>query len=136
MKSSSRDIKSKEYFVISEYINNPLLLNDKKFDIRSYVLVTNFNPLEVWVYEKGFARVCSEDYIKLEKDLNPNNNLYKHLTNVSFQKYSDKYNNQHGGKYPLNCLFLHIEINYGFQKMIKLKQEIYALYLSSLKSVQ
>ncbi|KAJ1442916.1 tubulin tyrosine ligase-like family, member 1, partial [Ochromonadaceae sp. CCMP2298] len=38
----------KEAYVISRYIENPLLVGGKKFDLRIYVLVTNFRPLKAY----------------------------------------------------------------------------------------
>lgn len=125
---------SKESFIISRYIDNPLLIDNKKFDLRTYVLVTNFKPLKVWRYTEGFARVCFEDYTQINKG-DPNDGLYSHLTNVSFQKYSDKYNEIHGGKWPLSSFLSYIDRIYGKEKHDKLVFEMDRVYLSSLKSV-
>lgn len=45
-----------EAMVMQRYIKNPLLLNGYKFDLRIYVLVTSFNPLEAFIYKEGFGR--------------------------------------------------------------------------------
>ena len=42
-------------------IENCLTLDKKKFDIRFWVLVTNWNPLTLWSYEPYF-RLCTEDH--------------------------------------------------------------------------
>lgn len=62
MSNSSIKYKKDSSFIVSKYIDNPLLIDDKKFDLRTYILVTNYSPLKVWWYEEGFARVCFEDY--------------------------------------------------------------------------
>ena len=46
------DIKNyhSQNFLISRYIMNPLLINNKKFDMRAYILVTGMNPLKIYFY--------------------------------------------------------------------------------------
>lgn len=39
-----------EPIVLQKYLKNPLLLNGYKFDLRIYVTVTSFNPLEAFIY--------------------------------------------------------------------------------------
>lgn len=74
----------KESFIISRYLDNPFLIEGKKFDLRTYVLVTNYRPLKVWRYREGFARVCFEEYVQVRPSGDPNKELFSHLTNVSF----------------------------------------------------
>lgn len=45
-----------ETFIIQKYIDNPLLFGNKKFDMRIYVLCTDYHSLTVWLYRSGFAR--------------------------------------------------------------------------------
>jgi tubulin polyglutamylase TTLL1 len=43
-----KDTQSRETYVISKYIDNPLLIGGKKFDLRLYVLVTSYRPLKCY----------------------------------------------------------------------------------------
>jgi len=100
----------KESYVISRYIENPLLVGGKKFDLRLYVLVTSYRPLKVWFYNTGFARFCNEKYTA---DIAELDNMTIHLTNVAIQKQSDEYNDKHGGKWNTNNLRFYLEMTHG-----------------------
>ena len=47
----------KDSYVISRYVENPLLIGSKKFDLRLYVLVTSWRPLIAYKYSQGFCRL-------------------------------------------------------------------------------
>ena len=72
-----------ETYVVQRYIENPLLVGGKKFDLRIYALVTSFNPLVCYLYCSGFARFTGFRYSSSAKKLGES---YMHLTNVAIQK--------------------------------------------------
>ncbi|CAM9228642.1 unnamed protein product [Laminaria digitata] len=81
------DIKNTTYadkVVLQRYIGNPLLLDGYKFDLRLYVLVTSFNPLEAFIYKEGFARLSTHLYER--GDIG---NPFIHLTNSSVQRLNE-----------------------------------------------
>ncbi|CBZ54072.1 putative tubulin-tyrosine ligase family protein [Neospora caninum Liverpool] len=80
--NSVDDIRYTDNLVVQEYIANPLLLNGRKFDLRLYVLVTSFNPLEAFVYKQGFARIARVPFTLDPEHLN---NRFMHLTNAAIQ---------------------------------------------------
>jgi tubulin polyglutamylase TTLL1 len=96
--SAALNLANKENYVVSKYIDNPLLIGGKKFDLRLYVLVTSYKPLKVWNYNKGFGRFCNEQY---SSDIAEMDNMFVHLTNVAIQQYSEKYSDKHGGTFYL-----------------------------------
>jgi hypothetical protein len=48
--------------VVQEYVDRPFLIEGRKCDLRCYVLVTSFDPLEVFFYEDGIVRICRDLY--------------------------------------------------------------------------
>lgn len=82
------DIPLQETVVVAKYIENPLLVNDCKCDLRLYVLVTSYNPLVVYLYEEGLVRFATVKYDLKEKKLwNP----CMHLCNYSINKHHSDY---------------------------------------------
>jgi hypothetical protein len=55
--------KDKSERVIQSYIHSPLLLKNKKWDLRVYVAIVSYDPLVAFVNKEGLARFCTEDYI-------------------------------------------------------------------------
>jgi tubulin monoglycylase TTLL3/8 len=74
--------------VVQKYIENPLIIYNRKFDIRQWVLVTSLSPLVIWMWKEPYIRFGAEDYA-----LEDINNIYSHLTNNSISKHSQKYKN-------------------------------------------
>ena len=76
------DLLHSDPVVIQRYIRNPCLIDGFKWDLRLYVLVTSFNPLEAFIYEEGFARFATHPFSKEADDISNN---FIHLTNSSIQ---------------------------------------------------
>ena len=72
--------------IVQKYIENPLIILGRKFDIRQWVLVTNLNPLTIWIWEEPYLRFGAEDY-----NINDMSNLFSHLTNNSIAKHSEHF---------------------------------------------
>lgn len=70
--------------IVQRYIQNPLLLRGKKFDIRSYFLIACTTPYMVF-FRHGYVRLTCDLY-------DPNScNLSAHLTNQYMQKKNPLY---------------------------------------------
>jgi len=66
-----------------------LLINNKKHDLRLYVLITSVEPFNAYLCDEGLARFCVEDY---EVPSAENKNIRQmHLTNYSITKNSSKF---------------------------------------------
>lgn len=131
------EVPQNESLVISKYIDNPLLINGLKFDLRLYVLVTNFDPLKIYVYNEGLVRFASEPYnIETIKS-----NVYAHLTNYSINKKSENFvqnktlnERDFGNKWSLSALQTHLE-RLGID-MKAVWARIYDAIIKSLISVE
>ena len=77
-----------DYFhcVIQEYISRPLLIDKMKFDLRLYVLVLGVDPLRIFLFKDGLARLATTAYSKpTERNMT---NMRMHLTNYAINKNS------------------------------------------------
>ncbi|XP_042356250.1 tubulin polyglutamylase TTLL5 isoform X2 [Plectropomus leopardus] len=86
--SNPNQISMDENILVSRYINNPLLIDEFKFDVRLYVLVTSYDPVLIYVYEEGLARFATVKYDRTSKNIK---NTFMHLTNYSLNKKSSDY---------------------------------------------
>jgi hypothetical protein len=76
--------------IVQKYITKPLLIHRRKFDIRTYAVLTSTNGnLKGYTYEEGYIRTSCLPFSM--KDLE---NRAMHLTNDAIQKHQEDY-----GKY-------------------------------------
>ena len=75
---SFRNITKKE-FLISKYISNLDLINNKKYDLRLYVLVSGLKPLRIYLNKEFIVRIATKDFSLNIKNIK---NKYIHLTNI------------------------------------------------------
>eukprot|EP00826_Nyctotherus_ovalis_P033192 TRINITY_DN2679_c0_g1_i5.p1 TRINITY_DN2679_c0_g1~~TRINITY_DN2679_c0_g1_i5.p1 ORF type:complete len:378 (+),score=76.62 TRINITY_DN2679_c0_g1_i5:64-1197(+) len=81
-----REAEVANTFVIQKYVEEPLLIEGRKFDIRVWVLVTH--EVDCYFFKEGYLRTSSAEY---KIDMENLDNRFVHLTNNAVQKHSDKY---------------------------------------------
>lgn len=105
-------IPKKVPLVVQRYIDNPYLINDTKFDLRLYILITSINPLRLYLYDNGLVRFAS---VKYSSDLTTLCDRYMHLTNYSINRLSSQYTQNEdadacqGHKWTLKSLWTYME---------------------------
>lgn len=72
-------------WIVQKYIENQLLVANRKFDLRQWVLVTKWNPLTIWFYDECYARFSAAEFTDDDNELQ---NEYVHLVNNSISKNS------------------------------------------------
>ena len=74
---------TKRTSIIQQYIENPLLINKRKFDIRWYALITWYNEgyVKGYYYNIGYLRTSWKEFT-----LDNLENTMVHLTNDAVQK--------------------------------------------------
>ena len=73
-------------FVIQKYIEQPLLIYNRKFDVRCWALVAD--DMKLYFFKEGYIRTSSSEYTM---DQNSINKKEVHLTNNAVQKYCSDY---------------------------------------------
>ena len=84
-------------FVIQKYMERPLLINQRKFDIRIHSFIDQNNVM--YLSREGYIRTSSEAFTLNE------NSHFVHLTNNAVQKHNDNYCKfEEGNILPLSSL--------------------------------
>mmetsp|Transcript_12148 Transcript_12148/g.18348 ORF Transcript_12148/g.18348 Transcript_12148/m.18348 type:complete len:420 (-) Transcript_12148:183-1442(-) len=131
--SGGKEEKEVEAYVVQRYLQYPLVIGGKKFDLRMYALVTSFSPLKVYIYRRGFARFTNARYSSRMEDIYDD---FMHLTNVAIQKTAENYDERTGGKMELQALKLHIMSKYGMERTDALFWEMQMIMIRALLAVQ
>ena len=87
--SNDNNLNILEGYIIQKYIEAPFLINNRKFDIRVWSLVTqdlNFYYFKSLLNREGYLRTSSQIY-----SLENLENNFVHLTNNAVQKMSNEY---------------------------------------------
>ncbi|XP_053394056.1 tubulin polyglutamylase TTLL5-like isoform X11 [Mercenaria mercenaria] len=104
-----------ENIIVCRYISNPLLIDGFKFDVRLYVAVTSYDPLQIYLFEEGLTRFAT---VKYEKSMRHMRNHCMHLTNYSVNKKNDEYVKNddadvedYGNKWSLGAMLRYLRSN-------------------------
>ena len=82
-------------WIVQKYIERPLIIQNLKFDLRQWILVSDMEPLTVWFFDECYVRFGAEEY-----DISNLNKKYAHLTNNSIVKHSTDF-----GKIIPGCMW-------------------------------
>ncbi|XP_066594034.1 tubulin polyglutamylase TTLL5 isoform X2 [Prorops nasuta] len=110
--NSPEKILMDESVIVAQYINNPLLVDGHKCDLRLYVAVTSYDPLLIYLYEEGLVRFATVKYDGGNEYVwNP----CMHLCNYSINKFHVDYIKSEdpdaedvGHKWTLSALLRHL----------------------------
>lgn len=108
-------VPRKKTVIVQKYIQNPLLINEHKWDLRIYVVVTSFSPLVAYICEDGLVRFATDQFTLNSK------RRFVHLTNYSINKKSKKFESNDnadeavGHKWSLRVLWGELE-KLGYEK--------------------
>ena len=78
------NVPTDEPMVAQRYLHKPYLIDGLKFDLRIYVLIAGCDPLRIFLYHDGLARLATEEYIAPTND--NLDNVCMHLTNYAINK--------------------------------------------------
>lgn len=124
-------IKGKHY-ICQKYIENPLIILNRKFDIRQWVVVTSWNPLVIWIYGEMYVRFGAEDY-----NMDMIGNKFMHLTNNSVTKHCEKEHKIKGNMWSQEEFVNYLKDAYhGNVWETKIRPRIHKIIVTALQSTE
>eukprot|EP01063_Lacrimia_lanifica_P009532 TRINITY_DN16507_c0_g1_i1.p1 TRINITY_DN16507_c0_g1~~TRINITY_DN16507_c0_g1_i1.p1 ORF type:complete len:597 (+),score=210.43 TRINITY_DN16507_c0_g1_i1:57-1847(+) len=79
---SGAKLRSRKW-VVQKYLDPPMVIHKRKYDVRIYVAVTSVAPLVAYVFQEGLVRFASEEYTATSSS------RLSHLTNSSLSRKRD-----------------------------------------------
>jgi len=121
-------------WIAQKYIEHPLVVKNKKLDIRQWVLVTDWAPLTIWFYDECYIRFSASEY-------NPDDlhNKFSHLTNNSIGKHCEQFETSEieGNMWSCSEFSEHIKNESGKDMFYeKIQPGMKTMVIKSLQSVQ
>lgn len=106
--------QSDKPYIIQKYIEEPLLIFRRKFDIRCYAMITSINGvIQGYFYLDGYLRTASKEFTCKETS-----NPLIHLTNDAIQKHSSEYGKfENGNKLAYRDFQKYLDSSYPDKKI-------------------
>eukprot|EP00826_Nyctotherus_ovalis_P022823 TRINITY_DN17623_c0_g1_i1.p1 TRINITY_DN17623_c0_g1~~TRINITY_DN17623_c0_g1_i1.p1 ORF type:complete len:259 (+),score=52.65 TRINITY_DN17623_c0_g1_i1:592-1368(+) len=83
-RGESSNNKQKSFaFILQKYIEAPLLIHDRKFDIRVWILITR--EMDCYLFKEGYIRTSSTKFALTKDHIN---NRFVHLINNAIQMHA------------------------------------------------
>mmetsp|Transcript_75031 Transcript_75031/g.219821 ORF Transcript_75031/g.219821 Transcript_75031/m.219821 type:complete len:531 (-) Transcript_75031:83-1675(-) len=104
-----RDFAS--YGIIQEYMVNPMLLENRKFAVRIYLLIARVKPYLAFHYNFGYIKRCGEFY---DENKFHREDMFRHITNQEFQKKQDDFTESQAAELmSIESLDKYLQENFG-----------------------
>ena len=99
-------------FIIQKYIEDPMLIKGRKFDIRVWVLITH--NLDCYFFKEGYIRTSSKEY---NTESTGFDDEFVHLTNNAIQKNCPGYGqHEDGNQLSFSQFQEYLKIEFGKSK--------------------
>ena len=127
------NIKPGNQTVIQKYIENPLIIKKKKFDIRQWVVMSDINPLTLYMYDTPYIRFGAEEY-----NINDFKNVFSQLTGNSIAKHSTQFNKSEieGDMWETEQFREYIKTTYGKDHWPEIQEKIKKIIIFALESAK
>jgi hypothetical protein len=88
LSSLKKEIKKRKKFLITKFISKLDLIDNKKYDLRLYALITGLKPLRIYFYKKGLVRKAVSVFNISMLGIK---NRYMYLTNTAVNMKNKEY---------------------------------------------